>query len=152
MHVSINAAKMSELHCAKFIRMVNDNRAECERIAGRSETSWAKYTPASKLANDRKENGKYLAAARRSRSRIEVRIFRASLNKTRILRNCEFVDALRVFTESVSFRSLNFDTFRAWLSLPEQSGYPALRKFYGIVPTTERTTPERQFASTTNDN
>lgn len=147
MHVSVNASAMSELHCAKFIRMFCDNEYECTRLAGRKETNWAKYNPADKLSGDRKQRGKYLAAARRDNSRIEVRIFRSSLNKERILRNCELVDAVRVYTLDCSFGSLNFADFRTWLSRPEQSRYAALRKFYGFVNVSERTIPARRFAS-----
>ena len=155
MHISVNAGQMTSLHCAKFIRMIHDNRAECERIAGRTERdtarsrgdNWAAYRNLGSLPHFGKETGKYHAAARRSKNRIEVRIFRASLNQERILRNCEFVDSIRVYTQDASYAALNFTAFRAWLALPSQSRYAALRKFYAIVPTTPRTVANRQFAT-----
>lgn len=132
MHVSINAGAMTELHCAKFCRFINDNRQWCEAIAGRTENRWARYQPNSLVATT-KNREKYVAAARRDDDRIEVRIFRASLNADRIVRNCEFVDSIRVFTESASYGQLTFERYREWLAMPSQSRYAALRKFYGIV-------------------
>lgn len=134
MHVSINAGAMTELHCAKFCRFINDNRPECETIAGRTENRWAHYTPNS-IVGTTKDRTKYVAAARRDDDRIEVRIFRSSLNPERIVRNCEFVDSVRVFTESASYGQLTFDRYRDWLAMPSQSRYAALRRFYGIVKT-----------------
>ena len=134
MHISINAGALTELHCAKFCRFVNDNQVDCEMIAGRKENRWARYS-ANTIVGTTKDRSKYVAAARRDDNRIEVRIFRASLNPDRIVRNCEFVDSVRVFTESASYGQLTFDRYREWLAMPSQSRYQRLRKFYGIVKT-----------------
>lgn len=128
MHISINGAALQKCHRARIVRFFNDNKDLCEMLAGRNESHWAKYSTKSKLSAESKETDKYQAAANRG-PRIEVRIFRGTLNWTRFVRNCEFVDAVRVYTESsgCSDRALSADAFLAWMALPQnRTSYPLL--------------------------
>jgi hypothetical protein len=132
MHISLNKRAMTSIHVSKVVRFFASNRDLCERIAGRSENDFAKFTPKRRLVQERYEDVKYLAAAVRG-DRIEVRIFRASLNWTRFVRNCEFVDAVRVYTMLCSIRQLTEKSFVEWLSQPaNRAYYPLIYKFLVI--------------------
>lgn len=127
MHISVNRAAMTGFHTAKFVRFWNENQPLCERFAGRKETHWARYHGAEKLPEYAKDRGKYFAA-RVDGNRVEVRIFRATLKPERIVRNAEFVDAVRVYTAQCAPHQCTEDAFLAWLAKPEQSCYQLLRK------------------------
>lgn len=135
MHVSLNAAAMSGCHRARIVRFVNDNADLCTQIAGRAPNDWAKFRKCGKLSEEAKESPtKYQAATNRG-TRIEVRIFRASLNWTRFVRNCEFVDAIRVYTLTcgITDRALSATAFLGWLSTRSngnRKSYPLLYDFF----------------------
>ena len=64
--------------------------------------------------------------------RYEVRIFRSNLRRERILKNVEFVDAVRVYTKTASALSVSTPyqgtaDFLYWLG--KQPGYTTLKKF-----------------------
>lgn len=129
MHISLNKRMLTPIHTAKIVRFFASQKELCEKIAGRSESSYAKFTAKRRLPQERIEDSKYLAAAIRG-DRIEVRIFRASLNWTRFVRNCEFVDAVRMFTQFCSIRKITEKEFIDWLSTPSNRAYyPLLYKF-----------------------
>ena len=68
-------------------------------------------------------NGKY--------NTVELRIFRASLKKERLLAQIEFTHASVMFCRVASWRDLNGTSFIKWLkSVAGQ--YPALVKWYGV--------------------
>ena len=64
-------------------------------------------------------------------STVEIRVFRASLRKARLLAQIEFAHAVLVFCRHTSASQLEASHFRAWLST-EYSQYPALARFLGI--------------------
>lgn len=105
MHISVNAGAMSQLHCCRFCLFINSNPDFCQKISGRGD-EWAEYADYP-LRRYREETNKYLAASRRSKTRIEVRIFRASLKWERIRRNCEFIESLLVWTKRCRVKNLN---------------------------------------------
>lgn len=126
MHVSINGGKLSPAHRARIVRFFNSQVSLCERLAGRKESRWAKYSCKAKLSDESLPTDKYQAAANRG-ERIEVRIFRATLNFASFCRNCEFVDSVRVFCESCGFNRLSEVDFLNWLKKPEnRAQYPQL--------------------------
>lgn len=137
MHISINASKMNDLHVGKFCTFINKHRDLGERIGGRVAGNYHRFCEA-QIKDFRNTTEKYLAASRRSESRVEVRLFRATLHWPRILRNCEFVDSVRVFTSDTSMRELSVDNYLRWLAKNNNAKkYRHLRDFLGIHRTKE---------------
>ena len=64
-------------------------------------------------------------------STVEIRVFRASLRKARLLAQIEFAHAVVIFCRHTSAGQLEENHFRAWLAT-EYSQYPALARFLGI--------------------
>jgi hypothetical protein len=62
---------------------------------------------------------------------IELRIFRASLKKARLLAQIEFTHAIIMFCRIASYRDLNGDSFVKWLGTTDNR-YPHLSDWYGI--------------------
>lgn len=65
-------------------------------------------------------------------STVEVRIFRGTLRKERLLAQIEFAHASVMFCRSASWQELDEDAFKFWLS--KTAGYPHLRKWFGVFP------------------
>lgn len=101
-HISITQSTLSKVEQGKFIRFFADNQAFCEAIAGRKETSYARYHRPSWKVGVLGETEKYLAASIRPRNRIEVRIFRSTLKFSSFLKNVQFVAALVEFVRHSS--------------------------------------------------
>lgn len=101
-HISITQSTLSKVQQGKFIRFFADNQAFCEAIAGRKETSYARYHRPSWKVGVLGETEKYLAASIRPRNRIEVRIFRSTLKFPSFLKNVQFVAALVEFVRQSS--------------------------------------------------
>jgi hypothetical protein len=75
------------------------------------------------LNMDNSYNGKY--------NTVELRIFRASLKKERLLAQIEFTHASVMFCRVASWRDLNGTSFVKWLKTVAGQ-YPALVKWYGV--------------------
>jgi hypothetical protein len=75
------------------------------------------------LSMDNSYNGKY--------NTVELRIFRASLKKERLLAQIEFTHASVMFCRVASWRDLNGTSFVKWLKAVAGQ-YPALTKWYGV--------------------
>jgi len=75
------------------------------------------------LSMDNSYNGKY--------NTVELRIFRASLKKERLLAQIEFTHASVMFCRVASWRDLNGASFVKWLKTVAGQ-YPALTKWYGV--------------------
>jgi len=75
------------------------------------------------LSMDNSYNGKY--------NTVELRIFRASLKKERLLAQIEFTHASVMFCRVASWRDLNGKSFVKWLKTVAGQ-YPALTKWYGV--------------------
>jgi hypothetical protein len=139
MHISVNAGAMSQLHVGKFCHFIHTNRKLCTKIGGRSGRpieSWANFLDGSGYNSEKSSiefwdrlSGKYLAAAKRSNTRIETRFCRSSLHWPRIKRNCEFIDAIRNFTEVASVDDLDAQKFIQFVS--DKETYPLLNAFIG---------------------
>lgn len=63
---------------------------------------------------------------------VEVRIFRASLKKERLLAQIEFTHAAVMFCRVASWRELNQTTFLKWLKGSAAGLYPHLSDWYGV--------------------
>jgi hypothetical protein len=75
------------------------------------------------LNMDNSYNGRY--------NTVELRIFRASLKKERLLAQIEFTHASVMFCRVASWRDLNGTSFVKWLKTVAGQ-YPALVKWYGV--------------------
>jgi hypothetical protein len=75
------------------------------------------------LSMDNSYNGKY--------NTVELRIFRASLKKERLLAQIEFTHASVMFCRVASWRDLNGTSFVKWLKTVAGQN-PALVKWYGV--------------------
>lgn len=130
MHISINAGAMSKLHIGKFCHFIHNNHELCRQIAGRNAPSWAAYKPLTISKYREYTLEKYYAAAIRSSTRIEVRIFKSTTKWERFRRNCEFIDAIRIFTENHSIKQLDVNHFVSYINQPKnRKVYRFLRKF-----------------------
>lgn len=65
---------------------------------------------------------------------VELRIFRASLRKERLLAQIEFAHAAVMFVRAASYRDLNQEAFVHWLSTT-QNLYPNLAKWFDVKET-----------------
>ena len=74
---------------------------------------------------------------------VELRIFRASLSKTRMLAQIEFTHACVNFCRVASWRDLNQISFVKWLKTVS-SQYPNLSDWYGVRRRTAKVTAESQ--------
>jgi hypothetical protein len=73
---------------------------------------------------DRFDEGRY--------NTVELRIFRASLKKERLLAQIEFTHAAVMFCRVASWRELNQSNFLKWLKGAAQGLYPHLSDWYGV--------------------
>ena len=67
-----------------------------------------------------------------SYSTVEVRIFRGTLRKARLLAQIEFAHAAVAFCRAASWQELDGAAFKHWLGTPGGQQYKNLRKWYGI--------------------
>ncbi len=72
-----------------------------------------------------------------SYSTVELRIFRATLRKDRLLAQIEFAHAAVAFCRVASWQDLTADSFLAWLAT--QGGYTNLRRWYGVSAARNKT-------------
>jgi hypothetical protein len=78
---------------------------------------------------------------------VELRIFRASLNKSRMLTQIEFTHACVNFCRVASWRDLNQISFVKWLKTVS-SIYPNLADWYGVRRRNTKVTAESQCRDT----
>ena len=88
-----------------------------------------------RLTNTRYYDGKY--------DTVELRIFRASLKKARMLAQIEFAHASVCFCRVASWRDLNQTSFVKWLKTVS-SIYPNLANWYGVRRRNAKVTAESQ--------
>ena len=138
MHVSINRLAIPTVQQAKMIKFVNDNATLCERIAGRTgreRVAAYKIKDIQDITHEltRNNSEKYEALAIRDEQRLEMRIFRSTLDKTGFLRNIEFCAAIVDFTRDRPVKELKQECFIEWLKTERKTGtressYPNLSK------------------------
>jgi hypothetical protein len=92
----------------RMVNMMNLGNREAKRLG---------------LSMDNSYNGRY--------NTVELRIFRASLKKERLLAQIEFTHAAVMFCRVASWRDLNGTSFVKWLKTVAGQ-YPALVKWYGV--------------------
>jgi len=108
-HVSRRAFKrgswiQEEAHQIKFMKLIYDNQRQVQRLAGR-ESSYAKFDDKGKIVQKVKAgyqtSGRYSAINTENDSTIEVRVFRGTLRKERVLSALEFVHAAVEYTRNL---------------------------------------------------
>lgn len=130
-HISINRTTLTPLQQSRFLRFFPQNKAFCEAIAGRKANNWCRYEMPSWNVGKQSDTDKYLAASIRSRSRIEVRIFRSTLRFSRFLKNVQFVAALVEFVRNTSLRHNTAEEFVKFVShKSRRNSYRELLAFF----------------------
>lgn len=106
-------------HELRFMKLIYDNQRQVERIAGRGGNHYATFEDKGKLVSKIKfgeqSNGRYSAVNTENDSTIEVRVFRGSLRKERVLSAIEFVTASVEYTRNLKVTSKNHAL--SWLGL-----------------------------------
>lgn len=108
-HVSREAFEVAsdgqrDTHQIKFIKLIYDNKQHVQRLAGR-RSSWAKFDDKGKIVRKVKQkwqsDGRYSAVNVEPSTTIEVRVFKGSLRKERVLACIEFVHAAVEYTRNL---------------------------------------------------
>jgi hypothetical protein len=111
-------------HELRFMKLIYDNQRQVERISGRSSTRYASFEDKGNLVQKVKYgnqgNGRFSAINTENDTTIEVRVFRGSLRKERVLSAIEFVHASVEYTRDVKVTSKNHAL--SWLKF---TGYVA---------------------------
>ena len=98
-------------HELRFMKLIYDNQRQVERIAGRSGNRFASFSDKGNLVRKVKDgvqdNGRYSAINTENDDTIEVRVFKGSLRKERVLSAVEFVHASVEYTRDVKITSSN---------------------------------------------
>lgn len=122
-----------DAHMLRFMKLIYDNQRQVERLAGRSSSRWANFGDKGQLVNKVKhgqqENGRYSAVNTDNYNTLEVRVFRGSLKKERVLSALEFVTASVEYTRDLkvtsSNKALDWSHFVAYV-VSNEATYPNL--------------------------
>jgi hypothetical protein len=100
-----------QAHELRFMKLIYDNQRQVERIAGRSGNSYATFQDkgklVSKLKHGNQSSGRYSAINTENDATLEVRVFKGSLRKERVLSALEFVAASVEYTRDLKVTSKN---------------------------------------------
>jgi hypothetical protein len=100
-----------QAHELRFMKLVYDNQRQVERIAGRSGNQYATFSDKGNLVRKVKDgyqsSGRYSAINTENDATIEVRVFKGSLRKERVLSAIEFVHAAVEYTRDVKVSTKN---------------------------------------------
>lgn len=132
-HVSRTAfrkdGKRDEGHELRFQKLVYDNKAQVQAIAGR-ESSFANFNDKGKLVRKVKygqSSDRYEAINSQNSHTLEVRVFRGSLKKERVLSAIEFVHSAVEYTRNMKInphdKQFSWIRFMAYV-LDNQTKYP----------------------------
>ena len=101
----------AQAHELRFMKLVYDNQRQAERLAGRSSGRWASFSDKGQLVQKVKyghqNNDRYSAINTANSETLEVRIFKGSLKKERVLSALEFVTACVEYTRDLKVTSTN---------------------------------------------
>ena len=102
-HIGLDAFK-DENHQIRFTKFIYDNERQAKRIAGRSSgyatfDSKGKVIP--KIKRKWQDSDRYTAVNVQNENTLEVRIFRGSLRKERVLSGIEFTHAVCEYTRDM---------------------------------------------------
>jgi hypothetical protein len=100
-----------QAHELRFMKLIYDNQRQVERIAGRAGNHYATFQDKGKLVSKLKygtqTNGRYSAINTENDATLEVRVFKGSLRKERVLSALEFVTASVEYTRNLKVTSKN---------------------------------------------
>lgn len=100
-----------QAHELRFMKLIYDNQRQVERIAGRSANNYATFADKGRLVHKLKfgnqSSGRYSAINTENDSTLEVRVFKGSLRKERVLSALEFVAASVEYTRDLKVTSKN---------------------------------------------
>jgi hypothetical protein len=92
-------------HKMRFTKFIYDNQYQVERIAGRKANDFASFSDKGKILNkvlhNDQRNGRYEVVNVYNENTYEIRIFKGSLRKARIMSNIEFVHAVCEYTRNM---------------------------------------------------
>jgi hypothetical protein len=122
-----------QAHELRFMKLIYDNQRQVERIAGRSSNHYATFGDKGKLVEKVKfgnqSNGRYSAINTENDMTLEVRVFKGSLRKERVLSALEFVGASVEYTRDLKVtaknQALSWLRFTAYIS-DNMETYPNL--------------------------
>jgi hypothetical protein len=100
-----------QAHELRFMKLIYDNQRQVERIAGRAGNQYATFQDKGKLVPKVKfgnqSSGRYSAINTENDATLEVRVFKGSLRKERVLSALEFVTASVEYTRDLKVTSKN---------------------------------------------
>ena len=92
-------------HKMRFTKFIYDNQYQVERIAGRKANDFATFSDKgailNKVLHHDQRNGRYEVVNVYNDKTYEIRIFKGSLRKARLLSNLEFVHAVCEYTRNM---------------------------------------------------
>jgi hypothetical protein len=120
MHISVGRQNLNNDHAMRFVLLINCNQRMSEKIAGRRSSRWAEYNKKDEgdahSAVHHRDGGDKYSATNVTRQRIEVRIFRGTLDWSGFMRNVEYVQAALDFTRNSDIMAcVTQDSFLSWL-------------------------------------
>jgi len=111
-------------HELRFMKLIYDNQRQVERISGRSSDRYASFNDKGqllrKIKNGYQSNGRFSAINTENDDTIEIRVFKGSLRKERVLSAIEFVHASVEYTRDIKVTTKNHAL--SWLKF---TGYVA---------------------------
>ena len=111
-------------HELRFMKLIYDNQRQVERISGRSSDRYASFNDKGqlvrKIKNGYQTNGRFSAINTENDDTIEIRVFKGSLRKERVLSAIEFVHATVEYTRDIKVTTKNHAL--SWLKF---TGYVA---------------------------
>ena len=124
-------AQLHQEHLADPLKAVKGDNASRYRMVNVSNLSHTEQERLQTSNVSRDCKGDY--------STVELRIFRASLKKERLLAQIEFTHAAVMFCRTASWHGLSGDDFKAWLATGAALQYKNLARWYGVrVPKADK--------------
>jgi len=122
-----------QAHELRFMKLIYDNQRQVERIAGRAGNHYATFQDKGKLVSKLKygnqSSGRYSAINTENDATLEVRVFKGSLRKERVMSALEFVTASVEYTRDLKVtaknQALSWLRFTAYVS-EHMDTYPNL--------------------------
>lgn len=142
LHVHVSRGAFTSLvHQALFTYLIQNNQSQMIRLAGRESQQWARFgegdAPVAKKVKGQAWD-RYQAVNMLNRETVEIRIFRGSLMRTRVMMALELVNACFEYTRRMTTNdyisgNLSWNAFAKWIM--SQKKYDSLVhyiKLYGL--------------------
>lgn len=140
-HIHVSRTAFTPTHMWKFIRFQLMNPVLCQRVAQRTESSYATWhfeeserRDLPKYVKGEKTNGRrYLAINFQNRTTVELRYFKGNILRSAVLKNLEFVQSIYDYTKHMSVtevmsKGLTEGKYQLWLD-ENRDKYPNLASF-----------------------